>query len=214
MRLHTYFRSSAAFRVRIVLGLKGLAWEPAYVHLLRGGGEQHAAAFLAVNPQGIVPALEDEGATVTQSIAICEYLEETHPVPPLLPADPGERARVRAIMAAIACEIHPLNNLRVLNHLTGSLGFSEEQKLDWYRHWIAAGFLGLEALVARDRPAGPFAHGDRPTLADAFIVPQLYNARRMNCPLDAFPTLVAIDAACRQLPAFHDARPEAQPDAG
>lgn len=214
VKLYTYFRSSAAYRVRIVLALKGIACDHAHVHLVRGGGEHRSPAYRAVNPQAIVPALEDGGAVLTQSIAICEYLEETHPAPPLLPADPVGRAHVRAVMAAIACEIHPINNLRVLNHLTGTLGFSEDRKLDWYRHWIAEGFAGLEGLLARAGRPGRFTFGDSPTLADAFIVPQVYNARRFECPLDAYPTVTRIADACDELAAFREAAPEAQADAG
>lgn len=214
VKLYTYFRSSAAYRVRIVLALKGLAYDPAYVHLVRHGGEHRTPEYRAVNPQAIVPALEDGDAVLTQSIAICEYLEETHPEPALLPADPVGRAHVRAIMSAIACEIHPVNNLRVLNHLTGTLGLTEVQKMDWYRHWIAEGFAGLEGLLARVAGSGRFAFGDRPTLADAFIVPQVYNARRFECPLEAFPTVTRIADACDALDAFRAAHPEAQGDAG
>jgi maleylacetoacetate isomerase len=214
VKLYTYFRSSAAYRVRIVLGLKGLAWEPGFVHMLRGGGEQHLPAYRAVNPQGLVPALETEGAVLAQSTAICEYLEERYPEPPLLPRDLKARAYVRAVMGAIACEIHPLNNLRVLKHLTGKLGVGEDAKLAWYRHWIADGFRGLEALIASSGRAGSFALDASPTLADAFIVPQVYNARRFDCPLTDYPNIVRIAESCSAHPAFQAASPEKQPDAG
>lgn len=214
MKLHTYFRSSAAYRVRIVLALKKLAWDPAFVHMLRNGGEQHQPAYKGVNPQGLVPALETgDGATIVQSTAICEYLEERYPEPQLLPDDLHERAYVRAVTASIACEIHPLNNLRVLQHLTGPLGLDQDAKLAWYRHWIDVGLAGVEVLVASSGRVGQFTLGDSPTLADAFIVPQIYNARRFGCPLDGFPTIVRIADACEELPAFRAARPEAQADA-
>lgn len=212
MKLYTYFRSSAAYRVRIALALKGLAWEPAFVHMLRGGGEQHSPAYRAINPQGLVPTFSDEGTDLVQSIAICEYLEEKHPEPPLLPADLDARAYVRAVMSAVACEIHPLNNLRVLKYVTATLGHGEAEKLAWYRHWIAEGFAGLEGLIVKAGRSGAFACGDGPTLADAFIVPQVYNARRFDCPMAAYPTIVRIAEACDALPAFQAARPEAQGD--
>jgi maleylacetoacetate isomerase len=212
MKLYTYFRSSAAYRVRIVLALKGLAWTPAPIHMLRDGGEHHAPSYRAVNPQGLIPAFDD-GGIVTQSIAICEYLEETHPEPALLPRDPRHRAYVRSVMSAIACEIHPLNNLRALKYLTATLGHSEEEKLTWYRHWIADGFRAVEATLAGAGLAGDFVFGDSPTLADAFLAPQVYNARRFNCPLDAFPLLAAIDERCRNDEKFQLAAPEVQLDA-
>lgn len=214
MKLYTYFRSSAAYRVRIVLGLKGLASEQAFVNMLRGGGEQHQPAYRAINPQGLVPTLETEEAVLTQSTAICEYLEERYPEPPLLPRDLQARAYVRAVMSAVACEIHPLNNLRVLKHLTGTIGVDEETKLAWYRHWIAEGFRGLEALIASSDRAGSFALGENPTLADAFIVPQVYNARRFDCPLEVYPNILRIAKSCGALPAFEAASPEQQADAG
>lgn len=210
MKLYTYFRSSAAYRVRIGLNLKGLAWEAVPVHLTRDGGEQKKPAFLALNPQGLVPALEDAGAVLTQSLAILEYLEETHPEPALLPADPLLRARVRAFALGIACDIHPLNNLRVLNYLKGPLGHTEEEVAVWYRHWVETGLAALERMVQ----PGPFCFGDRPTLADVCLVPQMANARRFNSDLSACPTLVAIDAHCQSLPAFAAAHPDRQPDAG
>ncbi|WP_431862211.1 maleylacetoacetate isomerase [Azospirillum sp.] len=212
MKLYGYFRSSAAYRVRIALNLKGLAPEHAFVHLRKG--EQQADAYAALNPQKFVPALEtDDGALLTQSLAIVEYLEEVHPHPALLPADSADRARVRAIALAIACDIHPLNNLRVLKHLGKALGLDEEARNTWYRHWIAEGFEALEAMLADDPRTGRFCHGDQPTLADVFLVPQVANAERLDCDLTPYPTIVRIAAAARALPAFADAAPEKQPDA-
>ena len=212
MKLYDYFRSSAAYRVRIALNLKGLAPERTFVHLRKG--EQRTNAFLAMNPQGLVPAIEtDGGAVLTQSLAIVEWLEETHPEPPLLPADPAGRARVRAIALAIACDIHPLNNLRVLNYLTNTLGVSTEQRDGWYRYWIDCGFEALETTLARGRATGRFCHGDTPTLADVCLVPQIANAHRLSMDLSPYPTIVRIDAACNSLAAFASAAPSKQPDA-
>jgi maleylacetoacetate isomerase len=213
MRLYDYFRSSAAYRVRIALNLKGVTPdERTFVHLRMGN--QRAQDYLALNPQGLVPALAlDDGRVLTQSLAIIEYLDETHRDPPLLPADPVERARVRAIALAIACEIHPLNNLRVLNYLIGTMGVSREQKDGWYRYWIDVGFEGLEKSLARDGATGRFCHGEQPTLADVCLVPQMANARRFDIDLSPYPTLVRIEAACNALPAFANAAPARQPDA-
>lgn len=212
MRLYTYFRSSAAWRARILLGLKNLTAEQCPVHLARDGGEQHAPHFVARNPQHLIPVLElDDGTVIAQSIAIAEYLEETRPRPPLLPSDPLARAHIRRIMAAVACDIHPLNNLRVLRYLAHPLGHDEATRDAWYRHWVEEGLAALEAIVAPR--AGRFCYGDAPTLADVFLVPQLGNARRYRCDLAACPTLVDIDRRCAELPAFAAARPEAQPDA-
>lgn len=211
MRLIGYFRSSAAYRVRIALNLKGLAAEQKSVHLAKG--EQQEAAFAALNPQKLVPVLEDGGNRLIQSLAILEYLEETHPEPPLLPADPAGRARVRALAQIIACEIHPLNNLRVLGYMTSELEITEEAKSAWYRHWIAEGLVALEAVLEASPDTGRFCHGDAPGLADACLIPQLFNARRFDCPLSAYPNLMRIDAECNALPAFRDAAPEQQQDA-
>lgn len=210
MRLYTYFRSSAAFRVRIALNLKGLAWEPVFVHLARG--EHRRPEYAAINPQGLVPALEDGGRLITQSLAILEYLEETYPQPPLLPADAFGRARVRSLALLVACEIHPLNNLRVLQHLRRALGQSEEQVNAWYRHWIADGLEKLEAELARGE-TGRFAHGDSPTLADCCLVPQVFNAQRFQCDTAPYPTLMRVFAECMKLEAFERAQPARQPDA-
>ena len=213
MKLHTYFRSSAAYRVRIALNLKGLPYETVPVHLTRGGGEQRAPGYRKLNPQALVPVLEDGGLVLTQSLAIIEYLDEVHPQVPLLPQDPAGRARVRALALAVACEVHPLNNLRVLNYLTGPLGLSDDAKRTWYCHWIAEGLGALEASLAADRATGRFCHGDAPGLADCCLVPQLANARRFKCDVAPYPTLLRIEENCQTLEAFKRAAPGAQPDA-
>ncbi len=212
MKLYDYFRSSAAYRVRIALNFKGLAPERAFVHLRRNA--QREDDYLALNPHGLVPALvTDDGAVLTQSLAIVEYLEETHPSPPLLPPDPAARARVRAIALAIACDIHPLDNLRVLRYLLHTVGVTEEQKDAWYKYWIDVGLEALEIQLSRDDATGRFCHGDAPTLADVCLVPQLANARRVAMDLSPYPTLTRIETACRALPAFAAAEPARQPDA-
>jgi maleylacetoacetate isomerase/maleylpyruvate isomerase len=213
MKLYTYFRSSAAYRVRIALNLKGLPYEAVPVHLVRDGGQQKKPEYREKSPLGIVPALETESGVLTQSMAIIEWLEESHPQVPLLPADADGRARVRAIAQTIACEIHPLNNLRVLSYLTKTLGISEEQKNNWYRHWINEGLAAVEKLLANDPRTGTFCHGETPGLADCCLVPQIFNARRFNCSLDAYPTIQRIVAACESLEAFQQASPGSQPDA-
>jgi len=212
MKLYDYFRSSAAYRVRIALNVKGLAPERAFVHLRRNA--QREDDYLALNPQGLVPALlTDGGAVLAQSLAIVEYLEETHPSPPLLPGDAAARARVRGIALQIACDIHPLDNLRVLRYLLHTVGVTEEQKDAWYKYWIDVGLEALEIQLSRDAATGRFCHGDSPTLADVCLVPQLANARRVAMDLSPYPTLVRIEAACRALPAFAAAEPSRQPDA-
>ncbi|HSD00246.1 MAG TPA: maleylacetoacetate isomerase [Casimicrobiaceae bacterium] len=213
MKLYDYFRSSAAYRVRIALNLKGVKPdERTFVHLRMGN--QRAQDYLALNPQGLVPALAlDDGHVLTQSLAIIEYLDETFGEPPLLPADAIARARVRAIALQIACEIHPLNNLRVLNYLIGTLGVAKEQKDGWYRYWIDVGFEALERQLKGDPETGRFCHGDAPTLADICLVPQIANARRFNIDMSPYPTLTRIETACNALPAFAEAAPSRQPDA-
>ena len=213
MRLYDYFRSSAAYRVRIALNLKGVTPdERTFVHLRMGN--QRAQDYLALNPQGLVPALAlDDGRVLTQSLAIVEYLEETYPEPPLLPAEAAARARVRAIALQIACDIHPLNNLRVLNYLLGTLGVAKEQKDGWYRYWVDVGFEALEKMLSHDADTGRFCHGERPTLADVCLVPQIANARRFNIDMSPYPTLTRIESACNAIEAFAAAAPARQPDA-
>ncbi|MGH8191848.1 MAG: maleylacetoacetate isomerase [Rhodanobacteraceae bacterium] len=212
--LYSYWRSSAAYRVRIALNLKGLKYAIAPVHLVKGGGEQHHDAYRAINPQQLVPALVDGDQVVRESLAIIEYLEEAYPdTPRLLPRDPFARARVRALAQMVACDIHPLGNLRVLQYLQGTLGVDDEQKLAWSRHWIEVGFEAIETLLAASDHTDRFCEGDAPGMADCCVVPQVYNARRFNVSLDRHPSIVRIDAACRELEAFRRAAPEAQPDA-
>jgi maleylacetoacetate isomerase len=210
VKLYTYFRSSAAFRVRIALNLKGLAYEPAFVHL--GKGEHRQPAYAAVNPQGLLPALEVDGALLAQSIAIMEYLEEAHPQPPLLPKHPLGRARVRSLSLIVACEIHPLNNPRVLKYVKSTLGHSQEEIDAWYRHWIADGLAKLEAELGRPG-TGRHCHGDAPSMADCCLVPQIFNARRFDCDLTPYPTVMRVFDACMRLEAFDRAQPSKQPDA-
>ena len=211
MKLYNYFRSSAAYRVRIAVNLKGLEPENVFVHLVKN--EQRAPDYLKVNPLGLVPALVDGDETITQSLAIIEYLDEKYPSPPLLPSTPEDRARVRSIALLIACDIHPIDNLRVLRYLVGVLKVSEEQKNQWYAHWVDEGLKALEARLATDSKTGRFCHGETPTLADVCLVPQLANARRANIDLSAYPTLLRIDEACNALKPFADAAPAKQPDA-
>ncbi len=211
MQLYSFFRSSASFRVRIALNFKGLPFEYIPVPLTKGGGQQFTADFKAINPASLVPVLVDDGQVLTQSLAIIEYLEEIHPAPPLLPKTALERARVRAISLAIACEIHPLNNLRVLGYLSKTLEVSAEEKNAWYRHWVETGLAAVEAML--DSRTGRFCHGDMPTLADVVLVPQIFNAQRFDCDLTKVPKVMAIFERCLQLPAFADAVPAKQVDA-
>jgi maleylacetoacetate isomerase/maleylpyruvate isomerase len=207
VKLYTYFRSSAAYRVRIALNLKGVAYESVPINLLKG--EQTGEAYAAVNPQKRVPALDVGHAVLTQSPAILEYLDETHPEPPLLPSGAVQRARVRAICAIVACDIHPLNNLGPLKYIKNTLGHDQAAVDAWYAHWIVQGFDAVEGLLG----PGPFACGDRVSLADVYLVPQVFNARRFKIPLDAYPKIAAADAACSRIDAFRAAAPEMQPDA-
>jgi maleylacetoacetate isomerase len=213
MELYTYFRSSAAYRVRIILNLKGLDADYRYVHLVQDGGQQHAPDYAKLNPQELVPALTDGDRVLTQSLAICEYLEDEHPEVSTLPADAPGRARVRALAQVVACDIHPLNNLRVLKYLENELEVDKDARIRWYRHWVEEGFRALETLLDDPR-TGRYCHGSYPTLADACLVPQVYNARRFGCDMDAFPTIQRIDAECLALEEFRRAAPEQQEDAG
>ena len=210
-RLYTFWRSSAAYRVRIALAVKGVPYEQVATHL--GQGAQRSPGFVAQNPQGFVPALAEDGFVLGQSMAIIEYLDETHPEPPLLPAGARDRAIVRSMAQSIACDIHPLNNLRVLNYLKGFLHQDQDGVSRWYRHWITEGFAGLEVLARRHSGDGQHLFGARASLADVCLVPQLYNARRFDTDLTPFPTLVTIGAALAARPAFAAAAPEVQPDA-
>jgi maleylacetoacetate isomerase len=210
LKLYSYFRSSAAYRVRIALNLKGVRYEIVPIHLTREGGEQRRPEYRDINPQKRVPALAIAGGEVlTQSLAIIDYLEEVHREPPLLPADPAMRAKIRAVAQAIACDIHPLNNLVALQYLKRTLGHDQSTIDAWYAHWILDGFEAIEAMIA----PGPYAFGSLVTLADVCLVPQVANARRYKVPLDRFPRIAGVDAACQKLAAFEQARPENQPDA-
>lgn len=211
MKIHGYFRSSAAYRVRIALNLKNIECETALVNLQ--AGDQSSSAYRAVNPQGRVPALEVDDHILVQSLAIMEYLDEVHPSPPFLPSDPLGRARVRGIANIIACDIHPLNNLAVLNYLRDDLSVDEENRTRWYRHWVAQGFAGVEPLLARSASTGTFCHGESPGLADICLVPQVFNAGRFDCDLSPYPTIRRIYDACMKLDAFDRAQPSKQPEA-
>jgi maleylacetoacetate isomerase len=212
LKLHGYFRSSAAFRARIALNLKGVAFEQAFIHLRKN--EQRAPSYLALNPQGLVPLLEEEGMELIQSLAIIEYLDETHPQPPLLPENATDRARVRAISQIIACDIHPLDNLRVLRYLAKPLGHDEKAVEEWFNHWIRLGFEAIEPMLAGDKRSGKFCHGDNPGVADICLVPQMFNAKRYpSFDLKPYPAIVRVFENCMKLAAFERARPENQPDA-
>ncbi|WP_135079669.1 maleylacetoacetate isomerase [Terasakiella sp. SH-1] len=210
MKLYDYWRSSASYRLRIALNLKNIPYEHICVHLVKGGGQQHSADYKAKNPQGFVPALElEDGTILTQSMAILEYLDETHPTPALLPSDALGRAEVRSLAQVIASDIHPVNNLRILKYLAGELGVADEQKMTWYRHWITKGFEALEARLGNTG----FCYGDSPTLADICLIPQVYNAHRFNVDMTPFPKISAINENCLKIEAFDKAVPENQPDA-
>lgn len=212
LRLYTYFRSSAAYRVRITLNLKGVAYRPEFVHLLRGGGEQRQPAYLKLNPQGLVPTLVDGGEVITQSLAIIAYLDEIYPQPPLLPDNPKARAYVRSLAQTVACDIHPLNNLRVRQYLGEHPGCSDADWQNWYGHWIREGFKALETALAAHPSSGQCCYGDSPTLADICLIPQVFNALRFNCDLSSYPFLQRIYRYCTGLEAFWRAAPERQPD--
>ncbi|MBB4304032.1 maleylacetoacetate isomerase/maleylpyruvate isomerase [Rhodobium orientis] len=210
MKLYSYYRSSAAYRVRIALALKGLSYDYRPVHLVAGGGEHLQPAYAAINPQKRVPTLElDDGTHLIQSPAILEFLDERYPEPPLLPADPETRAKCRAMAAIIGCDIHPLNNSSTLAYLKGPFGQDPDAVSAWYAHWVHQGFSAIEQLLGET----PFAFGEAPGMADLYLVPQVYNARRFKVPLDAFAKIVAIDARCAEIEAFRIAHPDAQPDA-
>lgn len=211
--LYTYFRSSAAFRVRIALNLKGIKPDYRFVHLLKDGGQHHAPSYAQLNPQEIVPTLVHDGYAIGQSLAIMEYLDEVKPQPALLPHDAIGRARVRQLAYAVACDIHPINNLRVLNYLRKPLDHNDDEVMSWYTHWVDLGLGAIETMLTNSPATGTFCHGDTPTLADICLIPQMANARRGRTNLDNFPTLKRIEAACFALPAFDNARPEKQPDA-
>jgi len=211
--LYGYFRSSAAFRVRIALNLKGIKPEMRFVHLLKDGGAQHTDEYRAVNPQGLIPALIHDGHTITQSLAIIEYLDEIVPEPPLLPRDPAGRARVRSIAYAIACDIHPINNLRVNQYLKAQFGADADAQIAWQRHWIEIGFNALETTLSSSPETGTFCHGDAPTIADVCLIPQIANARRVKMEIGIWPTIARIEAHALAHPAFEAALPKNQPDA-
>ncbi|NOV23292.1 maleylacetoacetate isomerase [Cupriavidus necator] len=213
LKLYSYFRSSASYRVRIALELKGLSYDYVPVHLIKEGGQQLKPEFRAVNPDGLVPALADGEHVLQQSLAIIEYLDEVHPEPKLLPGTALDRAYVRGLAQEIACEIHPLNNLRVLKYLKHTVGVTDEVKDAWYRHWIELGFASLQANLERNGKAGRFCFGDTPTLADLCLVPQVFNAQRFNIDVTRYPAIAKVFESCMALPAFQKAEPKSQPDA-
>ena len=213
LELFSYWRSSAAYRVRIGLNLKDLPYDITPVHLVRDGGQQHSEGYAALNPQELVPTLRHGEQVLHQSMAILEYLDEVFGGPSLLPDDAAGRARVRALAQLVACDIHPLNNLRVMQFFSDTWNVPQVEREDWTRHWIQLGFEAMERMLVESVETGRFCHGDTPTLADCCLVPQLYNARRFNVDLGPYPTLVRIEAACMALPVFEAAKPENQPDA-
>lgn len=212
LELFTYCKSSATYRVRIALNYKGIDYEPHYVDLLKDGGDNFKLEYLDINPQGLIPTLIHNGQAIHQSVAILEFLEETFPEPALLPEDPHDRAYCRAIAQMIACEIHPLNNLRVLAYIENELGHKPEEKLQWYRHWLAEGFNAIESYLVKHRKHGPYCLGDTPTIADACLVPQVYNANRYECDMQPYPTIRGINEHCLVLQEFLNASPDKQDD--
>jgi maleylpyruvate isomerase len=214
LRLYTYFRSSAAFRVRIALNLKGLPYDSVPIHLLRGGGEQHGERYVARNVMHLIPTLEDGSLSLGQSLAIIEYLEESHPAPALLPADARTRAKVRELALTVACDIHPLNNLRILRYLNDPLQIDEQRRSEWARHWMSVGFTAIEHTLLRSgAQRSGYCFGDTPTLADCCLIPQVFNARRAAVSMDEYPTIQRVHEHCMQHPAFIKSAPGAQPDA-
>lgn len=213
LKLYSYWRSTAAYRVRTALNIKRLSYSIIPIHLVKDGGEQHKPEYAEKNPQELVPLLDDNGKLLSQSMAICEYIDEAYDGPKLLPSEPFLRAKVRSVCQIIACDIHPLDNLRVLQYLKGELQVSDEQKSTWYAHWILEGFKALEAMLTEYKAQGPFCFGEELTLADVFLVSQMYNARRFEVDLSDFQRLVEVEQHCLTLDAFSDAKPEAQPDA-
>ena len=213
MKLYTFFRSSASFRVRIALNLKNLSYDQIPIHLRRGGGEQFRANYQNINAQALVPTLEDDGRYLIQSLAIVEYLEEKYPSPPLLPKAAADRAVVRSMALVIACEVHPIQNLRVLNYIKKKYQQNDEQVNRWAQHWIELGLAALEQMINAQTARGTFCFGDTPTLADICLVPQLGNARRFGCDLSRYPKILSVEKACIVIPAFADAAPDKQPDA-
>ena len=213
MKLYSYWRSSAAYRVRIALNLKGLEYEVIPVHLLKDGGQQYQAGYRSINPQGLIPALVDGDISLGQSLAIMDYLETRYPDPALYPEAPEERAFVQQLALVVACDIHPLNNLRVLKYIKHTLKLDDDAKNEWIHHWIKNGFTALETLLNSRNRQGPYCHGEQVTIADASLIPQIYNARRFEIVMDDFPTLVRIEQACMELDAFRRAAPENQTDA-
>jgi len=211
--LYGYFRSSAAFRARIALALKGIKPELRFVHLIRDGGDQHRADYATINPQKLIPALAHDGHLITQSLAIIEYLDEVVPEPPLLPKDPYGRARARELALVVACDIHPINNLRVGQYMKKIYGTSDDDTARWHRHWIRTGFDALEIMLATSQQTGAYCHGDTPTIADICLIPQCANARRVKMDLDPWPTIARIEAHALKHPAFDAALPKNQPDA-